>query len=252
MFNRRKNLKVFALIFILSAFVIAATASTIAIVKAQSQGSITMFAAIGGVTDPDVGTTSYPADTDVTLSATPGEGFLFTSWQIATAEGATEDPSNPTTLTVAAGTDYAVQPIFTAIQQAIPSAPTTDYTHAAIVVVLAAVGGTTTPAPGAYALADAASFNLQATPATGFVFDHWAIGGSLTGHGAYSFTATPTDNPYNVNHGYGNTYSYQPVFRLTSSPTPTIPEYSNVAAVVVAIALVAVAFGTYAIKRKTK
>jgi hypothetical protein len=246
--NSKKNLKVFALIFIISAVVITAAASNIAIVKAQSQGTIDMFAAIGGTTDPDVGTANYPAG-DVTLTATPGPGFVFTSWEIATAEGGTEDLNNPTTLTVVAGTEYAVQPVFSAIQQAIPSSPTTDYTHAAIVVVLAAVGGTTDPVPGTYALANAASFNLKATPSTGFVFDHWVIGGSLTGHGAYSFTATPTDNPYNVNHGYGNTYSYQPVFRLTSSPSPTVPELSSVAIIV---ALIGVTVGTFAYKRKTK
>ena len=53
--------------------------------------------------------------------------------------------------------------------------------HAAIVVVLAAVGGTTTPVAGTYALANAASFDLKATPATGFVFDHWVIGGFTDG-----------------------------------------------------------------------
>jgi hypothetical protein len=248
--NSKKNLKVFALIFILTAFVVAAAASNIAM--AQSQGSITMFAGIGGETDPAAGTASYDANTAVTLTATPGPGFLFLEWDIATASGGSVDTNNPTTLTVASGTDYAVQPVFTVIQQAIPSSPTTDYSSAAIVVVLAAVGGTTTPIPGTYALANAANFDLTATPATGFVFDHWVIGGSLTGHGAYSFTDTPSNNPYNVNHGYGNTYTYQPVFRLTSSPSPTVPEYSSVAAIIVALALVVVAFGTYAFKRKTK
>jgi hypothetical protein len=252
LFNSKKNIKVFALIFILSVFAIIA-ASNVASVKAQTQGSIDMFAAIGGTTVPAVGSANYPADTVVTLTATPGPGFVFTSWEIATAAGGTEDLNNPTTLTVASGTAYAVQPVFTAIQQAIPSAPTTDYSHAAIVVVLSAVGGSTTPVAGTYALANAASFNLKATAATGFTFDHWVIGGSLTGHGAYSFTNAPTDNPYNVNHGYGSTYSYQPVFKLTSSTTsPTVPEYSGVAAIIVALALVVVAFGTYAFKRKTK
>ena len=253
MLNFRKNIKVFALIFILTAFAVAAAASTISIVKAQAQGSIDMFASTGGTTDPAVGTTNYAGDTVVTMTATPGAGFVFTEWDIVSVSGGSVDPNNPTSLTVASGAEYAVQPVFTPIQQAIPSAPTTDYSTAAIVVILSAVGGTTTPAAGTYALANAASFNIQANAASGFVFDHWVIGGSLTGHGAYSFTETPSNNPYNVNHGYGNTYTYQPVFRLTSSTTsPTVPEYSNVAAIIVALALVAVAFGTYAYKRKTK
>ncbi len=40
-------------------------------------------------------------------------------------------------------------------------------------------------------------------------------------HGAYAFTAVPTDNPYTVDHGYGNTYSYQPVFTPTGVTEPT-------------------------------
>jgi len=256
MFNSKKNLKVFALIFILSAFVVTAAASNLAapVVHAQSQATVDVFVAAGGTTDPAEGsTTNYPDGTVVTLTATPGAGFVFSSWEIVSASGGIEDLNNPTTLTVSAGVEYAVQPVFSPIQQAFPSAPVTDFSTAAIVVVLSAVGGTTTPTPGTYALASATSLNLQATAATGFTFDHWVIGGTPLNHGAYSFTDTPTNNPYNVNHGYGNTYTYQPVFKPTSSTTsPTVPEYSSVAAIFVALALVAVAFGTYAFKRKTK
>jgi hypothetical protein len=251
--NFKKNLKVFALIFILSAVIVAA-APSIASVKAQSQATITILTAVGGTTDPAMGsTTNYADGTAVSLTATADTGNVFLAWEISTAAGGTEDTSNPTTLTVVAGTTYAIQPVFSPIQQALPNSPTTDYTHAAIVVVLASVGGTTTPKAGTYALGDAKSFDLVATPVSGFTFDHWVIGGSPMSHGAYSFTATPTNNPYNVNHGYGNTYSYQAVFKPTStSPSPTVPEFSSVATIIVALALVAVAFGTYAYRRKTK
>ncbi len=254
MLNSRKNLKAFALIFILSALVIATVVPNIATVKAQSQGSITMLTAAGGTTDPAMGsTTNYTDGTVVTLTATPGNGFLFQEWDIVSASGGVVDINNPTTLTVAGGSAYAVQPVFQPIQQAIPTAPTTNFATAAIVVVLSAVGGTTTPAAGTYALANAASLNLQANAATGFVFDHWVIGGSPLTHGAYSFTDTPTTNPYNVNHGYGNTYTYQPVFKPTSSSTsPTVPEYSSLATAGIIAVLLALAFGTYAYKRKTK
>ena len=98
-----------------------------------------------------------------------------------------------------------------------PGLNVTNYATAAIVVVLSAVGGTTSPAPGTYALENATSLQLTATPDSGWIFDHWVIGGYPLTHGAYSFTDTPTDNPYNVNHGYGNTYTYQPVFSPTST-----------------------------------
>ena len=124
----------------------------------------------------------------------------------------------------------------------------------AIVSILASVGGTTSPAPGTYALADATSFNITAMPLSGWLFSHWVIYGPDLSHGGAPFTATPTDNPYNVNHGYGNKYSYQPVFTPVGSttPTPTVPEFSGLATVIVAVALVVLAFGTYTFKRKNK
>ena len=119
-------------------------------------------------------------------------------------------------------------------------------------MVLAGVGGTTSPAPGTYALANATSLDLTATPLSGWTFDHWVIGGYPLTHGTYSFTDTPTNNPYNVNHGYGYTYSYQPVFSPTSTTSTPVPEFSGVAAIVIALALVSIAFGTYAYRQKTK
>ena len=74
-------------------------------------------------------------------------------------------------------------------------------------------------------------------------------------HGAYSLTLTPTNNPYNVNHGYGNTYSYQPVFSpisTTATPTPTVNEFSTATTLIAVIALVAAAFGTYTYTKKAK
>jgi hypothetical protein len=83
---------------------------------------------------------------------------------------------------------------------------------------------------------------------------HWVIAGPNLSHGGYPYTATPTDNPYTVDHGYGNTFSYQAVFTPegTTEPTPTIPEFSTIAVIAIALALVAVAFGARATKNKIK
>ena len=243
-----KKLQVFALIFLLSAFIVAAISP--AIVKAQSTASITIVTSVGGTVATDPADTTALADgTSVSLTATAGTGFVFSYWTIVTEAGGVQDNDNPTTLTVAGGTAYAVEAVFAAIQT--PPGGTavlsSQLSTAAIVVVLTTVGGTVSPAPGTYALANAASLKLQATPASGFEFVAWVIGGTPLNHGAYSFTDTPTDNPYTVDHGYGNTYTYQAVFKPVGS---TIPEYSPVAIGALISALALVLIGTFAIKRK--
>jgi hypothetical protein len=239
--NTTKNFRVFALIFILSALLIGTFCAS---VKAQDQATIVVMAAVGGTTDP-TGTTTYADGTAVTLTATAGEGFVFQNWEIITSAGGITDSTNPTTLTVNAtvGT-YAVQAVFQPVQVITPATITSA--NNAIVVVLAAVGGTTSPAPGTYALANAAALELKATPNSGFVFHNWIIGGTPLSHGAYSFTDTPTDNPYNVNHGYGYTYTYQPVFVPTgstvvttgSTPTPSPSSMSTDAWIIIAALIV--------------
>ncbi len=215
--------------------------------KAQAQATVDVIASVGGTTTPSGNSNMYADGTVVTLTATEGNGFLFSYWAIVTSAGGSQDSNNPTTLTVKGGETYAVQAVFQPIQYLPPATATTSATNA-IVVVLGSVGGTTTPKAGSYALADASQLKLTATPISGFKFDHWVIGGSPLTHGAYNFTDTPTDNPYTVDHGYGNTYTYQPVF----SPTSTVSEFSTVATIVMALVLVSIAFGTYAYKRQTK
>jgi len=252
---KSKNFQVFALILLTSALLLMAMNPNIASVKAQGQATVTILTSVGGTTNPAAGTTTYNDGTVVTLTATAGTDFVFQNWEIITSTGGTIDTNNPTTLTVSGGVTYAVQAIFQPIQIPPGGVTVTNPSAAAIVVVLAAVGGTTSPAPGTYALENATQLNLTATPSSGWIFDHWVIGGYPLTHGAYSFTDTPTDNPYNVNHGYGNTYTYQPVFSPTSTsptPTPTIPEFSAQATVTIAVLLVAVSivFGAYTYRKR--
>ena len=79
-------------------------------------------------------------------------------------------------------------------------------------------------------------------PNNGWQFSHWVISGSdvTTGHGSIPTNLEPTDNPYNVDHGYGNTYYYQPVFTQsdTTSPSPTIPELPAVLLIAVLVAMI--------------
>jgi hypothetical protein len=191
------------------------------------------------------------------FTATPLDSYVFLYWIVFTSAGANTVTDNPATITVNGGVSYSIQAVFQPLNVNLPPVitPIINATNEAIVVVLAGVGGTTTPTPGIYAFVNDTVFNITAIPNSGWKFDHWVIsGGPLTGHGGYSFTDTPTDNPYNVNHGYGYTYDYQPVFSPTSStsPTPTVSEFSTSTAIIIAVILVIVAFGTYAYTKRIK
>ncbi len=241
----------------LTALLLLGVAPSISTVKAQGDVTVNIMSSVGGSTTPAAGTQTYNSGSSQSFAATPDAGFYLAFWTVVDPSGnVTTYPDATITLTLAAGT-YTMQAVFQAFNTQIPApAPSPNPASAAVVVVLASVGGTTTPAPGVYTLANAASLNLKATPLSGWVFDHWVIGGYPLSHGAYSFTDTPTDNPYKVDHGYGYTYSYQPVFSLASStsasPTPTIPEVPSAALIAVAIALIALLIGSgvYAYRKR--
>ena len=249
-----KSSKIFALTLLTTLIVFAALNASVINVKAQTQATVIVTPSLGGTTDP-TGTTTYNDGTSVTFTATPDATDVFQNWIISTDAGSSAVTENPITLPVVGGTTYNVQAVFSPLlpPPGVTSLPTNMAT-AAIVVVLTGAGGTTVPAPGTYALADATALNLTATPASGSTFSHWVISGPNLSHGGYPFTATPTDNPYNVNHGYGSTFSYQAVFTPTGTtePTPTVPEFSSVVTIVIALVLVAIAFGTIIYRRKTK
>ena len=247
-----KSKKIFALTFITSLLLLAAL--NVSVLSAQTQATVIMVDTVGGSTDPAAGTHTYDDGTSVTFTATPDTGYVFQDWIFSIDQGANTATDASITIPVSGGVTYTVQANFVPIQVPPNGVPVTNFATAAIVVVLTSAGGTTSPVPGTYALEDASALELTATPASGWVFSHWVISGPNLSHGGYPFTATPTDNPYNVNHGYGSTYSYQAVFTPegTTEPTPTVPEFSSIATIVVALALVAIAFGTYAYRRKTK
>ncbi len=244
---------IFVALFTLTAVLLLTINPSIIGVKAQGQATINMLASIGGSTDPATGPATYNAGTSVTLTAIADNGYAFQYWIIASASGPSIILDNPYTLTVSGGATYSAQAIFQVLNAAYPpsvlTGTVTNVTaNQAVVVLLPAIGGSTTPGPGTYTFTDATAFNISATPLSGWKFDHWVIGGYPLSHGAYSFTDTPTDNPYNVNHGYGYTYSYQPVF----SP-PIIPEFSPVGTAILAIILIGVTIGAsaFAVKRRS-
>jgi hypothetical protein len=239
---------------------------TFLIVTAQGTATVVVLDTVGGTVDP-AGTTTYADGTAVTLTATTmDDSFIFSYWIVSSGAGSETLFDNPATITVSGGETYAVQAIFDVVQpppgvQNLPN----NLATAAIVVVLPSAGGSTTPAQGTYALADATSLMLTATPTSGWEFSHWTICGTSTDHGGAPVNWAPTDNPYNVNHGYGYTYYYQAVFNpigsteptpVGATPTPTVSvggmstEMLIIIGLVVVIVVLLIAFALFAMRRK--
>jgi hypothetical protein len=245
----------FVAITLLASILLLAIVNLGSIVTAQGQGSATILDAVGGTTSPGPGNYQYPDGSTQTFTATPDANYVFAGWTILSSGGSSISSSNPLSLPMMSGVTYEIQAGFDPIL--VPPGATrlpANMSNAAIVVVLTSAGGTVSPAPGTYALDNATQLSLKATANSGWTFSHWVISGPITGHGGSPLNLTPTDNPYNVNHGYGATYQYQAVFNPTSSgspgPSPTIPEYSAVYIGIVAVALVAIALGTLVVKRR--
>jgi hypothetical protein len=237
------KMKTFDLVFLSSLLLLAVVSLATVNVEAQGQATVTIIDSIGGTTNPTPGTYQYNDGTSVTVTAVPTDsGFVFANWIISTNSESRVAFETPLTFTVASGSTYTIQAVFQVVQPIGVTNLPQNLSNAAVIEVLAAAGGTTSPPPGLYAFDNATSVNLTAVPDSGWTFSHWVISGELTSHGPSGFNAEPTDNPYNINHGYGARITYQAVFTQTNAPTPspTIPELSAVALAIVLLAMVPV------------
>jgi hypothetical protein len=233
--------KILVLSLITALLLMAAVSFTV--VSAQGTATVTVQSANEGTTDV-TGTTTYPDGSSVTITATPNNGFVFSDFVVSPSDGSGDMLiyENPVTFTVKGGVTYTVVPVFIVPSPLPGRTLPLNLNTAAIVIVLPSAGGSTIPAPGTYALEDATAFNLTAMPSNGWQFSHWTICGTNASHGA-PVNWDPTDNPYNVNHGYGDVYRYQAIFTPTSSspsPSPTVPELSALVLVALLLAIIPV------------
>jgi hypothetical protein len=237
----KKKLSLSALVLVL----ILVAAAGLASVNAQGTATVTVNTAPGGTTDV-TGTKTYNAGDTVTITAVPSDNFALVNWIVSSTDGTgeTQPADNPLTFTAAGGATYTVTPVFV-LPQPIPGQPLPlNMRTAAIVIIYPSSGGVTTPAPGTYALADASNFTLYAIPNQDWQFAYWTICGANVSHGTSPVNWTPTDNPYTVDHGYGETYRYQAVFTPINSgspnPSPSIPELSAIVLVAMLLAVIPV------------
>ena len=264
-----KTSKIFVFALLTAALLMSVISPSISTVKAQTPATVEILTTIGGSISSNgatltPGTIDYNVGDSPVFTAVPADsGSVFVDFTYSSVSGAFTDTDNPLTLTLN-DTAYTLEANFEAVTFLGSATKDTSATNA-IVVILAANGGTTSPPPGTYALANAASFDITAIPDSGWTFTNWIIAGTPLNHGIYSLTLTPTNNPYDVDHGYGNTYSYQPVFLPPSStvtmytPVPTAAPSKGIStdtgiiiALAVIVVIIVIVFGAYAYMKRTK
>ena len=159
-----------------------------------TDGEITVDTAASGVTvynitaysprildieDPDHGSITpspaaaggeYPYDTEVTLTATPDNGYVFSSWT-----GDVDDPSSPTTFIIM-DTDQNVSANFSQCSNTLTMAVNDSQM------------GSVTPAAGDNERACDAIVNITATPNSGYAFSSWT--GDVANTSSRSTTVT--------------------------------------------------------------
>ncbi len=207
----------------------------------QQSVIVVVAASVGGTTNPNPGAYNYDYRVNITLQASPNNGFRFLHWIVRGSynipdnipainypENAAADPNwaptfsspsvvaqdslvvstNPLKIICGYGYTYIYEPVFAPTN-------TAPATSDAIVNILNSIGGNTSPGAGTYYYLNGSSINLKATPDSGYDFKYWI---TLV-EGEQPITIN--DNPTDIICGYGYTYSYQPMFAPTGSETPS-------------------------------
>jgi len=244
------------LIVLVSALLLVAANLNMPSVKAQTTESVYIYISCGGTISVNGATLTeginynYTSGSSVTFTATASNGCTFLYWEYASKLGTDTSTNNPLTYTVPS-TSSAIQAMF------IPTvnsslATSSSQTATAPFDVPISIGGTTTPAGAVYTnYTIGSTIKFAANADSGFRFLYWlvpaATGGqvSILTSSAFTFVVT------------ANACAIQAYFEPTSSNVSlpaikTINEFSSATTLIIVMALVIVAFGTYAYARKTK
>jgi hypothetical protein len=139
------------------------------IAKLSFAYSLTINAGANGTTQPAPGTYTHNAGTEVSIEASPAQGYNFNSWTGDVPSGHEND--NPLTITM--NSDKSL---------------TANFTEEYILTIAADAGGTTNPAPGTHSYGGG-EVTITANPSEGYRFSGWT-GDVPSGH--------ENDNPLTV------------------------------------------------------
>ncbi len=114
--------------------------------------TLTISAGAGGTTNPAPGTYTYPAGTNVTVTAVPNATYAFSGWS-----GDASGTTNPITITLNSNKSI-----------------TANFLKMCSLVINAGTGGTTNPAPGTHLYSAGTNVTVTAIPNAHFTFANWS------------------------------------------------------------------------------
>jgi hypothetical protein len=259
-----KKLKVIAMILLTSTLLIlAASAVSIPNVKAATTTTLVVYTTLGGASTGAVKANGTPmvmgssgnaltTGASYTFTATAASGYQFIGWAYADATGPSGTTSASYTKVISA--PCSLEAIF------IPTTNTTATTSgsgAATLSLFATAGGTTSPlgtpfTGSAISATIGTAKTITQTPGTGYTFLCWVVQCSSNNYYTSStLSYTPTSSGAAIEALWIPTSSGIVLPSTSPTPTPTkVDEVGPAMAAIVAIALVATAFGTYAITKK--
>jgi hypothetical protein len=150
-----------------------------------------------GTTNPSQGTHTYPNGTVVTVTASPGIGYVFDHWLL---DGNNNGTANSTHVLMNA--NHQLQAFFRPL----------NYT----LTILAATNGLINPSPGSYAYSYGTLVNVSAVPNTGYGLDHWLLDGSNAG------SANPIQVSMTTNHQLTAVFAPGSTVNYTLNITTTV------------------------------
>jgi hypothetical protein len=251
---KTKKLRVLAMILLTSTLLILTAGVSIPSAKAATTTTLFLYTTLGTSSVTANGTalkggvdnTVTSGDT-YTFSATASSGWRFVCFDYAAASGAVGSTKNPFSEVISAA--CSLEAVF------IPTTNTTGTlsgSGAATLTLFASAGGTTSPAGSTSGASISGTVGhattITETPGTGYTFLCWVAQSSSANN--YYTSPTLSYTPLTTSGA-----AIEPIWVVTSSavtlPTP-IDEFSSLMVVILALALVATAFGAYAYTRRNK
>ncbi len=257
---KTKKLKVLAMILLTSTILILAASANVPPAKAETTSAMFLYTTLGtssvtanATTMTLGGSTNLNNGDTYQFQATATSGWKFLCFVYADKNGPVTSTDNPYSHSISQA--CSLEAVF------LPTTNTTATTSgsgAASFTIFATSGGETVPAGDTtgktvtgYTIGHSATFTQ--TPGSDFKFLCWVTQCSSNNYyDTSTLNYTPTESGTALEAIWIPTSSSITLPSTSATPTPTIPEFSAAAVALVALILVAGAFGTYAYTKKNR